>query len=208
MEKAKKTKKEAEALAYQDPDKAEEHRLKGNDLFKESKFPEALKEFDEGLKRNPKSVAIFSNRSATWIKLMQFPEALKDAEKCLELDPQFVKAYVRKATCHQMMKEYHKALKAYDDGLKLDPENKDLKEGKQKTIMTIQMQSGAGSNDEERLQHAMADPEIQKIMSDPVIRQVLNDLQTDPKSCMEKLSDPYIGNAINKLVAAGIVKMG
>ena len=44
-------------------------------------------------------------------------------------------------------------------------------------------------------------------MSDPVIRQVLNDLSTDPKSAQGKLKDPYISECINKLVAAGIVKM-
>ena len=114
---------------------------------------------------------------------MEFVPALKDAEKCLELDPTFVKAYARKGTCHQMMKEYHKALKCYDDGLKLDPGNKDLIDGKQQTMMKIQMQAGAGDHDEERVRHAMADPEIQRIMTDPIIRQVLQDLSTNPASC-------------------------
>jgi len=68
---------------------------------------------------------------------MEANSALKDAEKCLELDPKFIKAYSRKGTCHHLMKEYHKALKAYDDGLKIDPNNKECKEGKQKTMNTI-----------------------------------------------------------------------
>ena len=63
-------------------------------------------------------------------------------------------------------------------------------------------------NDEERLRHAMADPEIQRIMKDPVIIQVLKDLQTNPQSVMGQLKDPYISDCINKLVAAGVVKMG
>ena len=55
----------------------------------------------------------------------------------------------------------NKALKSFDEGLKIDPDNKDCKEGRQKTIMTIQMTAGVDSgNDEERLRHAMADPEI------------------------------------------------
>ena len=79
------------------------------------------------------------------------------------------------------MKEYHKAMKAYDDGLKIDPTSKECIEGKNKTIATIQMTAGASSgNDEERLRHAMADPEIQKIMRDPSIVQVLKDLQENP----------------------------
>lgn len=153
------------------------------DFFKEGKYPDALKEFEEGLRRDPKCVAIYSNRCATWIKLMEFVSALKDAEKCLELDPTFVKAYARKGTCHQMMKEYHKALSTYDKGLKLDPQNKDLIEGKQQTMMKIQMQAGSGEHDEERVAHAMADPEIQRIMSDPIIRQTLQDLSTNPAGC-------------------------
>jgi stress-induced-phosphoprotein 1 len=96
-----------------------------------------LSEYDEGIKRNPNSVAIYSNRSATYLKLMEFNSALKDAEKCLALDPNFVKAYARKGVCHHMMKEYHKAMKAFEEGLKLDPSNKECLEGKSKTLMTI-----------------------------------------------------------------------
>lgn len=96
-----------------------------------------MKEYEEGLRRDPKSVAIFSNRCATYIKLMEFNSALKDADKCIELDPKFVKAYARKGTCHHFMKEYNKALKSFEEGLKIDPENKDCKEGKNKTMMTI-----------------------------------------------------------------------
>mmetsp|Transcript_7375 Transcript_7375/g.12457 ORF Transcript_7375/g.12457 Transcript_7375/m.12457 type:complete len:218 (-) Transcript_7375:137-790(-) len=181
LQKAQKVKKDQQAQAYIDPVKAEEHRLKGNDLFKEGKFPLALKEYEEGIRRDPKSVAIYSNRCATYIKLMEFNTALKDAEKCLELDPKFVKAYARKGNCHHMMKEYHKALKAYENGLKIDATSKECIEGKQKTMMTIQMGASASSgNDEERVRHAMADPEIQMIMRDPTIQNVLRELSTDP----------------------------
>lgn len=207
--KAQNTKKAKEAADYINPEIAEEHRLKGNDLFKQGSFPAALKEYEEGLRRNPKSVAIYSNRCATYIKLMDIVSGLKDAEKCIELDPTFVKAYARKGTCHHLMKEYHKAMADFDAGLKIDPTNAECKQGKEKTIQTIQMSAGAGGeNDEERLRHAMADPEIQKIMRDPTIIQVLKDLQENPQSAMGKLQDPHIAECINKLVAAGVVKMG
>lgn len=137
LTKAKNTKKEVQDKAYINPEIAEQHREKGNELFKQGTYPAAIKEYDEGLRRDPKAVAIYSNRCATYIKLMEFNQALKDADKCLALDPKFVKAYARKGTCHHFMKEYHKALKAFDDGLKLDPNSKDCKEGKNKTMMTI-----------------------------------------------------------------------
>ena len=89
------------------------------------------------MRRDPKNIGLYSNRSAAYIKLMEFSFALKDVEKCLEIDPKYVKAYFRKGNCHHGMKEYHKALAAYDQGLKIDPTNKDCIEGKQKTMYAV-----------------------------------------------------------------------
>lgn len=107
-------------------------------MYEKGDYPGAVRTYTEGLKRDPNSKAIYSNRSAAYIKLMEFVYAMKDAEKCLQMDPKFVKAYIRKATCHHFMKEYHKALETYDKGLKLDPENKDLQEGRMRTMYAIQ----------------------------------------------------------------------
>ncbi len=54
----------------------------------------------------------------------------------------------------------------------------------------------------------MADPEIQAILRDPQINQVLRDMQENPASAQGALSDPKIANAINKLIAAGVIKVG
>ena len=40
---AQKQKKDKDAKDYINPELAEEHRLKGNDLYKEGKFPDAIK---------------------------------------------------------------------------------------------------------------------------------------------------------------------
>ncbi len=62
--------------------------------------------------------------------------------------------------------------------------------------------------DETQVKQAMQDPEIQTIMRDPRIQQVLKDLQENPASAQGALRDPFISGALNKLIAAGIVKMG
>jgi stress-induced-phosphoprotein 1 len=64
-----------------------------------------------------------------------------------------------------------------------------------------------GTHDEDRARHAMNDPEIQILLKDPRIVQTLKDLQENPQSAQSALRDPFIGEAINKLIAAGIVKM-
>jgi len=207
LKKAERMKAQYEAEKYIDPSKAEQHREEGNKLFQEGKFPDAIKEYTEGLRRDPKNAKIYSNRCFAYIKVMDFPTALKDAEKCLELDPTFVKAWQRKGTIHHMMQEYHKAIEAYDKGLKIDPNNKECIEGKNKTLAAISMGSHAGGqNDEERAKRAMGDPEIQALLKDPRIQQQLKDFQENPTAAQAAMRDPFIAGAINKLIAAGILK--
>lgn len=208
LTKAKQTKKDTEAKAYLDPAKAEEHRQKGNELFKGNDFPGAIKEYDEGIKRDPNSVALYSNRCATYIKLMVLGDALKDAEKCIQLDPTFVKAYLRMGNVRHLMKEYHKAVEIYDKGLKLDPDNAEIKAAQQKTMMAIQSGAmGGGEHDEQRAKAAMQDPEIQQILMDPMVKIVLERMQQDPKAAAEVMQDPNMAAKINKLIMAGIIKM-
>jgi stress-induced-phosphoprotein 1 len=63
-------------------------------------------------------------------------------------------------------------------------------------------------DDEERLRHASADPEIQLLMRDPRVQQLLKDLQENPAAGQQALErDVFLRTAFNKLVAAGIIKM-
>ena len=117
VKRCEKLKKAADALAYINPEIAETHKDAGVEFFKQGQFPEALKEFIEGLRRDPKNKAIYSNRCATYLKLMDPHSALKDADMTLQIDPLFVRGWARKGTAHQMSKEYHKALEAFDKGL-------------------------------------------------------------------------------------------
>lgn len=129
MKKVEQKMKEEEAKNYINPELGVEAKERGNALFREGKFPDAIKEFDEAIRRDPTNASYFSNRSFAYIKLMEPVRGKEDAEKAIELDPNFVKAYIRKATCHQLMKEYHKAMETYEKGMKLDPDNQEMKAG-------------------------------------------------------------------------------
>ena len=84
--------------------------------------------------------------------------------------------------------------------------------GKQEVMMKIQMSQGGGAQggqpDMQQVQEAMKDPEIQQIMKDPQVNMVLQKMQEDPKAAQAAMKDPQIANAINKLVLAGIVRIG
>ncbi|GAA0157068.1 hypothetical protein LIER_14412 [Lithospermum erythrorhizon] len=207
---AEKAKKELEQQEYFNPEIADEEREKGNQLFKEQKYPEAIKHYNEAIKRNPKDYKAYSNRAACYTKLGAMPEGLKDAEKCIELEPSFSKGYTRKAAVQFFMKEYEKALETYQAGLKLDPSNAELKDGVRRCVEQINKASrGDLTPDElkERQAKGMQDPEVQNILTDPVMRQVLSDFQENPKAAQEHMKNPQVMTKIQKLISAGIVQV-
>jgi len=200
-----KLKQKKEAEAYINPLKAEEENAKANELYKAGKFPDALKVYDEAIKRNPKLPKYYTNRAQCYIKLMEFYQAIKDCENAIKLDPKTLKAYQKKANCHFITKEYHKVLQTIDEGQKLFPDDPELKQMKEKTIMAINF--GTGEDDKERQRKAAADPEIQALLRDPRIQQLFKDFKENPASAQQAvMKDEFIRNAFQKLVAAGIVK--
>jgi len=195
--------------SYINPEKAEEHRTKGNDLFKEQDWAGAKSEYDEGIKRNPKDPKLYSNRAAALTKLLAYPDALRDLDECLKLDPNFTKAYSRKGAAHFFMKEYHKALQAYEQGLKLDANNAECLQGREQVLAKISETNRSGEVDEEQIRHAMADPEIQNILHDPQINMFLKEMQEHPAEAQKAMmQDAKLQEAVSKLMAAGILRTG
>jgi stress-induced-phosphoprotein 1 len=210
LNEAEKAKKDLEQKEYFDPNIAEEERDKGNDFFKEQKYPEAIKHYAEALRRNPKDYKAYSNRAACYTKLGALPEGLKDAEKCIEIEPTFAKGYTRKGAIQFFMKEHEKALETYQNGLKHDRQNQELRDGISSCIEQINKASRGDLTPEElkeRQAKGMQDPEIQNILTDPVMRQVLTDLQENPNAAQEHMKNPAVMNKIQKLISSGIVQM-
>ncbi|KAK7389292.1 hypothetical protein VNO78_24162 [Psophocarpus tetragonolobus] len=210
LNEAEKAKKELEQQEYFDPKLADEEREKGNELFKQQKYPEAMKHYTEAIKRNPKDAKAYSNRAACYTKLGAMPEGLKDSEKCIELDPTFSKGYTRKGAVQFFMKEYDKAMETYQEGLKHDPNNQELRDGIKRCVEQINKASRGDFTPEElkeRQAKAMQDPEIQVILQDPVMRQVLIDFQENSRAAQDHIKNPMVMNKIQKLISAGIVQM-
>jgi len=201
-------KKKKDTLDYQDADKAEEAKQRGNNFFREKKFPEAIAEYEDAVKRAPKDAAIRNNLSAALTKIMDFNGAKTQIEKAILLDPKYTKAWARKGDIEFAFKEYHKALESYKKGLELDSENAVCKEGLRKVTQQINYGRANMTDDQKKEQaaHAMADPEIQSILQDPIVQQVLRDFGENPTAAQQAMMDPSMRSKIQKLIAAGVVE--
>jgi len=205
LRESERLKREADARAYIDPEKAAAAKLEGNEYFKKGMYPEAVKAYTEATKRAPTDPVMYSNRAAAYMKLMEYPHALKDCEKAIELDPKFIRGYTRKAACHFFMKEYYKAAECYSRGLDIDPNNQECKDGLASVEAAVNAQQQKGA-DQEQVEHAMQDPEIRAILADPIIQSVIQDFSTDPIGAQRHLQNPDIMAKMQKLVNAGILR--
>lgn len=211
MRNVQKLKKDKDVQDYISPEKAEEANEAGKVSFKAGDWASAIKHYDEAIKRNPKDQKYYSNKGITLMKLMDFSHALENFETSLSLDSKNVKCLAKKGNCYLMMKEYHKAMGSFEEGLKLDPNHAECRDGIQKTQMKIYSGSGETKEEQEqRAAHGMADPEIQAILRDPTITNLIRNLQENPrdKHIQEMMQDKDVAAKMNKLIAAGVLKMG
>jgi len=190
---------------YIDPEKGLEAKERGNTAFRDGDFGKAISEYEEAIKRDPKSAAYRNNLAATLVKVGDVLGAKNQVEKALEIDDKYVKAWAKKGDVEFLMKEYHKAMDSYKAGLAIEADNAACKQGLQKVTMKIH--SASSEDQAERQAHAMADPEIQQILQDPAIRQTLSDLQENPAYGQQAMSDPTIRAKIEKLIAAGVLQV-
>jgi stress-induced-phosphoprotein 1 len=197
--------KKQAAAAYLDNDKAQEAKQRGNEFFRAKEWGDAVREYEEAVKRAPKDAPIRNNLAAALCKIMDFNGAKRQIDVALELDPKYVKAWVRKGDIEVLMKENHKAVTSYKKGLELDPDNKACREGLVK-VSSMVGQAQTEEEKQERAAHAMADPEIQAILQDPIMRQVLQDFQDNPKAAQQAMLNPGVRAKMEKLIASGIVQ--
>ncbi|KAK3355414.1 hypothetical protein B0H65DRAFT_451920 [Neurospora tetraspora] len=199
--------------AYIDPVKAEEAREEGNKKFKEMDWPGAVAAYSEMIKRAPDDPRGYSNRAAAFMKLLEFPSALEDCDMAIKKDPKFIRAYIRKAQIYLGMREYSKCVDACTEAHNVDNEYhnganaREIEQIQQKAFNS--MYAARENETEEQTRERLArDPEIMGIMSDPVMQAILQQAQSDPAALAEHMKNPNVRTKIQKLIAAGVIRVG
>ncbi len=198
---------------YIDPAKSEESMKKGREYAGAKKWREAIEEFSEAFKRDPKNYKALSNRAFVYQKIMDWNNAISDCEKVQGMAPDFVKIYIRQARINRFLKVYHRAVKALQIGMSkpnaTDREKAEMTDLKRQVMMDAQNFNAQGGEEQKRAQQkALEDPEIRGVTNDPVIAQVLEKMQSDPTAARRALADPAIASKLELLIAAGILRTG
>ncbi|KAJ5109413.1 Heat shock chaperonin-binding [Penicillium angulare] len=206
---AEKTKKTAETNAYIDPAEAEKARELGQQKFQEGNWPAAVDAFTEMVKRAPEDPRGYSNRAAALIKLMAFPQAVTDCDEATSRDPKFIRAYMRKGQALVAMKEYNRALDTFTEAAEHDDGThaREIEQQQQKCL-DAQFSARAGETEQQTMERIQNDPEIMSILQDPVMQSILQQAKSDPAALQEHMQNPQVRIKIQKLMAAGVIRMG
>ncbi|KAF2124594.1 TPR-like protein [Dothidotthia symphoricarpi CBS 119687] len=207
---AEKAKITHDRTAYIDPTEAEKARELGNAKFKEADWPAAVEAYSEMTKRAPDDPRGFSNRAACFIKLLEFPSAVQDCDEAIKRDPKFIRAYLRKAQAYYTMREYNKCINVCSEAMEHDEGGKNAREIQEQERKALEAQYSAreGESEEQTMERIQRDPEIVGILQDPVMQAILQQAKGDPAALQEHLKNPGIRAKIQKLVAAGVIRMG
>jgi len=117
-------------------------KLKGNQLFQEQKYSEAITLYNKAMdlwkfvfpreegdkqKMQEAQLPVLLNLAACQLKTKDYKGAWLNCEKALDIDVNNVKAIFRRGQSFAGQGDYEKAKKDYQEAIKLDPNSADLK---------------------------------------------------------------------------------
>lgn len=107
----------------------------GNNFFRSGDFLKAAGSYTKAIKAAGKDAAerielapIYSNRSASFLKLSKVKQALQDAEVCVKLRPDWEKAHYRKGMAQEAAGDENAALAAFEAALSTGSTNPEVKQ--------------------------------------------------------------------------------
>ncbi|RQM25183.1 hypothetical protein B5M09_000762 [Aphanomyces astaci] len=86
---------------------ADEAKARGNALYKQKQFPEAIAAYEEALSKDPTNMSYLSNLAAVYLELKDYDQCIVQCKKAVEVGREYradysliAKAYVRIATAY------------------------------------------------------------------------------------------------------------
>eukprot|EP00815_Leptocylindrus_aporus_P010014 CAMPEP_0116076748 /NCGR_PEP_ID=MMETSP0322-20121206/17461_1 /TAXON_ID=163516 /ORGANISM="Leptocylindrus danicus var. apora, Strain B651" /LENGTH=370 /DNA_ID=CAMNT_0003567149 /DNA_START=585 /DNA_END=1697 /DNA_ORIENTATION=+ len=120
------------ALQYMSLNESDERR-RGNTLFAERKYVDAIKSYTKCLILNGYSCAIcYSNRSMAYLKVLEWSQAEEDASSAIAIDQTHIKSYHRRAMARLRLGKVRAALVDINTAKSINKNSKDDSSQKEK----------------------------------------------------------------------------
>ena len=109
-------------------DSWEDLKEKGNALFKQKRYEDAITYYNKAIKLNPNQEVLYSNKGTCEKCLKEYKEAIRDYEKALEINPKNTKNMNRLASVYIIKGKIGDAKIMQEKALNLEPYNSTFRE--------------------------------------------------------------------------------
>ncbi|KMU79459.1 heat shock protein STI1 [Coccidioides immitis RMSCC 3703] len=108
------------------------------------------------------------------------------------------------------MKEYNRCLDVCTEAAEHDESGSSAREieQQQQKALEAQFSARAGETEAETAERIQRDPEIMAIVQDPVMQSILQQARSDPAALQEHMKNATVRMKIQKLIAAGVIRLG
>jgi stress-induced-phosphoprotein 1 len=103
---------------------AEELKKKGNEVYKQRKFEEAVELYAQAAELDPDNMLLLTNKAAALFEMGKYDESIKECEKALEVGGRnrapfghVAKAFVRMGNCNVRLENFAEAIRCYEKAL-------------------------------------------------------------------------------------------
>lgn len=117
-----------------------QHR--GLAYLKDNKFPEAIADFTDALKLNPRDTGILERRAYVEMKISDFDKALADYNEAIRINPKEARYYNLRSYIYETKKDLKNSMADTDHVLKLDPNNAEAKDRKERLNKILNAPAG------------------------------------------------------------------
>lgn len=100
---------------------AEDLYAKGEALFNQGKYDEAVQALDEAILLDPNDAKAWNGRAHTLYAQSKYDEAIQACDEAIRLDPSLTDAWNTKGAAFYFQGKYDEAIEAYDGAIRSDP---------------------------------------------------------------------------------------
>lgn len=94
---------------------------RGSTKAQSGRYAEAIMDFDEAIRLNPKNEYTFANRGNYKARIGRYDEALADYDEAIRLNPRFALAYINRGRVKALLGRYEETIADCNEAIRLNP---------------------------------------------------------------------------------------